>query len=130
MFCKQPLENTNSTKPVRWNVSEILCCMPQSGWWEGNPFLAGYNHCQFFDQVWRSYDISLCLFQFLTPTDQHILSRVHIIVSLERREVALGVTAQRLGLQWLSSYSVPTPPVAAASVAQADRGEDDWTDSD
>ena len=86
----------------------------------------------FFDRVWRFHDISVSVFELLTPTEQHILSRVHIIVAVERSEVALGATAQTLGVaSVLSSFSVPTPPLAEWESDQADGGIwDGFSDSD
>ena len=76
-------------------------------------FTSGYNCCDFFDQIWRQHRVSVNIFQLLTPAEQHLLSRAHIIVACERQELALAATAERLGLATqLSSYSVPTPPVA------------------
>lgn len=77
-------------------------------------FTAGYNSCAFFDQLWRQHRISVNIFELLSPAEQHLISRAHIIVACERQELALAATAERLGLATqLSSYSVPTPPVAA-----------------
>lgn len=95
-------------------------------------FTTGFNHCLFFDRVWRFHSISVSVFELLTPTEQHILSRVHIIVAVERSEVALGATAQTLGLaSVLSSFSVPTPPLEEWESDQADGGIwDGFSDSD
>ena len=76
-------------------------------------FCAGYNHCLFLHLVWRWYTTSACLFQFLTPAEQHRLARAHIVIRVERQEVALAATARSLGiLHQVSSFSVPTPPLA------------------
>lgn len=77
-------------------------------------FTSGYNCCEFFDQIWRQHRVSVTIFELLSPAEQHLISRAHIIVACERQELALAATAERLGLATqLSSYSVPTPPVAA-----------------
>ena len=77
-------------------------------------FTSGYNCCDFFDQIWRQHRVSVTIFELLSPAEQHLISRAHIIVACERQELALAATAERLGLATqLSSYSVPTPPVAA-----------------
>lgn len=79
-------------------------------------FCEGYNSCEFLDQVWRQQLVSVHLFQFLSPREQCLLSRCHIIFATEQKELALAATAKRLGLgSQLSSYSVPTPPLAAWS---------------
>ena len=77
-------------------------------------FTDGYNSCAFFNQVWRRHQISVNIFEFLGPLDQCRIGRCHIILATERSELALAATAERLGIAGhLSSYSVPTPPVAA-----------------
>ena len=77
-------------------------------------FSDGYNSCVFFDQVWRQHQVSVIIFELLAPIDQFRFARCHIISTSERSELALAATAERLGLALqLSSYSVPTPPVAA-----------------
>jgi hypothetical protein len=87
-------------------------------------YTRGFRHCPFFDLVWRQHAISVCIFELLCPGDQHRLSRAHIIITVERQEIALDATAQTLGLDYLSSYSVPTPPVARGP--QATQTEADW----
>ena len=77
-------------------------------------FTDGYNSCDFFDRVWRQYQVSVLIFELLSPTEQCQLARCHIILTSERSELALAATAERLGIALqLSSYSVPTPPLAA-----------------
>ena len=77
-------------------------------------FSDGYNSCVFFDQVWRQHQVSVITFELLAPVDQFRFARCHIILISERSELALAATAERLGIALqLSSYSMPTPPVAA-----------------
>ena len=79
-------------------------------------FSSGHNSCLFLHTIWRHYSISVTVFTFLTPAEQFRLSWAHIVILVDRAEVALCATAQLLGFySLLSSYSVPTPPLQAWS---------------
>ena len=75
-------------------------------------FLNGYNSCSFLDLLWRRFAISLRVYGFFDTFTQVRLSFTCVVILVDRSEVALASTEWRLGLA-LSSWTVPTPPVAA-----------------
>ena len=88
-------------------------------------FSAGHNSCAFLNTAWRHFSVSICVFTFLTPADHFRLARAHIVILVDRAEVALCATASVLGFDsLLSSYSVPTPPVQAWILPQYFDGGD------
>ena len=77
-------------------------------------FLQGYRSSDFLDQVWRHFDINYRVIGFLDCHSQYRFSRSCVVVLADRADVALAATEWREGWD-LSSWSVPTPPVAAYS---------------
>ena len=75
-------------------------------------FLQGYQSGQFLDLLWRQFSVNFRIFGFLDTFSQFRFSRVCIVILADRPEIALAATEWRLNLD-LSSWSVPTPPVAA-----------------
>ena len=87
-------------------------------------FSNGHNSCAFLHTVWRHYSASVRVFTFLTPADQHRLARAHVVIFVDRSEVALSATSSILGFDSiLSSFSVPTPPVQVWTVASGSDGD-------
>ena len=86
-------------------------------------FSAGHNCCDLLNIVWRHYEVSVTVFQFLDPTAQYRLAKAHIVILIDRSEVALSATARSLGLDSiLSSFSVPTPPLQVWSIPGSSHG--------
>lgn len=76
----------------------------------------GYQSCAFLDLIWRQFEISLRVYAFLDTFVQVRLSVTCVVILVDRSEVALASTEWRLGLA-LSSWTVPTPGLAAFSVS-------------
>ena len=76
----------------------------------------GYQSCAFLDLIWRQFEISLRVYAFLDTFAQVRLSVTCVVILVDRSEVALASTEWRLGLA-LSSWTVPTPGLAAFSVS-------------
>ena len=72
--------------------------------------------------VWFYFTISTRVFTFLDPGDQIRCSLTCVVIQVDRIEVALGATELRLELA-LSSWSVPTPPLAAFSLQTSSNGD-------
>ena len=88
-------------------------------------FSAGHNSCDLLHIVWRHYSVSVTVFQFLDPAAQFRLARAHIVILVDRAEVALSATARTLEIESiLSSFSVPTPPFQVWSIPGSRHGGD------
>ena len=93
-------------------------------------FLQGYQSGRFLDLLWRQFSVNIRIFGFLDTFSQFRFSHVCIVILADRSEVALAATEWRLDLG-LSSWSVPTPPVAAyPHFAGFTASEDDELEAD
>ena len=59
------------------------------------------------------FHFTVRIFVFLEPPEQLRLSHASLVVFFDRAELSLYATAIRLELEWLTTYSVCTPPLAA-----------------
>ena len=62
--------------------------------------------------LFQIFNFTVQVFVFLEPVDQLYLARASLVIFVDRAELSLYATAVRLDLEWLSSYSGPTPPLA------------------
>ena len=60
-------------------------------------FSRGHNSCLFLHTVWRHYSIPVFVFTFLTPAEQFRLAWAHIVILVDRADVALRATSNLLG---------------------------------
>ena len=76
----------------------------------------------FVQYVWLRFSISTQVFAFLDPGSQIRCSWCCVIIQVDRIEVALGATEIQLHIA-VSSWSVPTPPLAAFSPPASSDGD-------
>lgn len=76
-------------------------------------FLTGYASCQFLHLVWRQFAVNFRVIGLLDSFSQARLSLTCSVILTDRAEVALAATEWRLGFWWLSTWTVPTPPLAS-----------------
>ena len=62
--------------------------------------------------LFQIFNFTVQILVFLEPVDQLYLARASLVIFVDRAELSLYATAVRLDLEWLRSYSVPTPPLA------------------
>lgn len=88
-------------------------------------FSTGHNSCLFSPHHLEAL-FSFCFcFTFLDPAAQFRLARAHVVILVDRAEVALSATAHLLGNDsFLSSFTVPTPPLQEWPIANHHNGSD------
>ena len=80
-------------------------------------FTASFRPSEFLQQIWRRYEFSTFIMRHLDWKQFFLFARCCLATFVDRSEVALAVTEDRLQLPApMSSWSVPTPPVQAQVV--------------
>ena len=88
-------------------------------------FCVTWNSCALLDRVFRHFDRAALVVAFLDTFSTAHLRRTVIVLHVDFSEYQLQATVIREGWSFFSSWSVPTPPLAAWSPPHSIAGERD-----
>ena len=75
-------------------------------------FTASFLSSEFLDKIWRQFEFSTFVMRHLDWKQFFLFSRCCLATFVDRNDVALAVTENRMQLSApLSTWTVPTPPV-------------------
>ena len=75
-------------------------------------FTASFRSTEFLDKIWRQFEFSTFVMRHLDWKQFFLFARCCLATFVDRNDVALAVTEDRMQLAVpLSAWTVPTPPV-------------------